>query len=160
MNEMDKRQALRRSALGAELDEEESRILAQRMGILQLGDGEMLVREGEARRTLFVLSEGRIDVVTLVGHSEVTVYQMRGGECAGTRAFVDGSARKAALRTVGKSTVLTLEPGDLEALLESHPRIVYKVMRAIFRTTHTNLTRVNLERAELRNYVTKTHGRY
>ncbi|MGF1613018.1 MAG: Crp/Fnr family transcriptional regulator [Gammaproteobacteria bacterium] len=160
MNEVDKWQALRRSALGAELDEEESRILAQRMGGLQLGDGETLVRQDELRRTLFVLIEGRIDVVTLAGHSEVTVYQMRGGECAGTRAFVDGSARKAALRAVGKSTVLTLEPGDLEALLESHPRIVYKVMRAIFRTTHTNLTRVNLERAELRNYVTKTHGRY
>jgi CRP/FNR family cyclic AMP-dependent transcriptional regulator len=160
MDQVSKVQAISSSALGTELDEGENRALAERMGVLHLEDGELLVTEGEERRTLFLLIEGRVDVVKLVGNSEATVYQMRAGECAGTRAFVDGSPRKAALRAVGKSAVLTLEPNDFEALLESHPRIVYKVMRAIFRTTHKNLMRVNLESAELKNYVTKTHGRY
>jgi CRP-like cAMP-binding protein len=160
MNEMSKVQAVGRSSLGTELDELECQALAERMGEVHLNDGELLVSEGEDRRTLFLLSEGRVDVVKLVENAEATVYQMREGECAGTRAFVDGSPRKAALRAVGKSTVLTLEPDAFESLLETYPRIVYKVMRAIFRTTHTNLMRVNLESAELRNYVTKTHGRY
>ncbi len=160
MGEVSKVQAVRRSSLGTELDEHESRALAERMGVIQLNDGEMLVTEGEERRTLFLLVEGGVDVIKLIENSDVTVYQMRVGECAGTRAFVDGSPRKAALRGVGKSTVLTLEPSAFESLLESHPRIVYKVMRAIFRITHTNLMRVNLESAELKNYVTKTHGRY
>lgn len=85
---------------------------------------------------------------------------MRPGECAGTRAFVDGSTRKAGLRAVGATRVLTLEPEDFEALLETQPRIVYKVMRAIFRITHANLMRMNLESAELKNYVTRSQGRY
>lgn len=160
MNEVSKVQAVSRSSLGTELDEEESHALAERMGIIRLDDGELLVTEGEQRRTLFLLIGGRIDVTKRVGHAEATVYQMREGECAGTRAFVDGSPRKAALRAVGKSTVLTLQPDDFESLLEDHPRIVYKVMRAIFRITHGNLMRVNLESAELKNYVTKSHGRY
>ncbi len=58
------------------------------------------------------------------------------------------------------SSVLTLEPDDFEALVDTHPRLVYKVMRAIFRITHTNLMRVNLERSELANYMLKTGGRY
>ena len=37
---------------------------------------------------------------------------------------------------------------------------VYKVMRAIFRISHGNLMRVNLESAEMRNYLMKTGGRY
>lgn len=160
MNEMSETQAVRNSSLGTELDEEESRVLAEHMGVAELDHGQLLIAEGEDRRTLFLLLQGRVDVIKLVDNVEVTVYQMREGECAGTRAFVDGSPRKAALRAVGKSTVLTLEPDEFESLLETHPRIVYKVMRAIFRTTHTNLMRVNLESAELRNYVTKTHGRY
>jgi hypothetical protein len=53
-----------------------------------------------------------------------------------------------------------LEPEDFDALVETHPRLVYKVMRAIFRITHTNLMRVNLERNELANYMHKTGGRY
>jgi CRP/FNR family transcriptional regulator, cyclic AMP receptor protein len=37
---------------------------------------------------------------------------------------------------------------------------VFKVMRAIFRITHSNLMRMNLESAEMRNYLLKSGGRY
>jgi CRP/FNR family transcriptional regulator, cyclic AMP receptor protein len=160
MSQVNKPEALRGSVLGTELDPQEAQVLADRMGLVELRDGEPLVSESEDRHTLFLLALGTIDVrKTVAGHEE-TVYRMRVGECAGTRAFVDGSARKAALRSVGDSAVLTLEPGEFESLLHDHPRLVYKVMRAIFRITHANLTRVNLESAEMRKYVTKTGGRY
>lgn len=152
--------ALRQSVLGTELDEAESRALAARMDIVRLAPGEYLVREGEARRTLFLLTDGRLCVCkTLSGRDEL-VYQMRPGECAGTRAFIDGAPRQAGLRADAACVVMTLEPDDFEALLGEHPRIVYKVMRAIFRSTHTNLMRVNFDSAEMRNYVTKSGGRY
>jgi len=160
MNDVEKAEALRRSALGTELDEAQSRVLAERMGVVELHDGDRLVTEGEQRPTLFVLARGRINVCKQVGEREETVYQMRDGECAGTRAFVDGSPRKALLCSEGDSTVLTLDPAPFEALIDEHPHLVHKVMRAIFRITHTNLMRVNLESAEMRNYVTRTGGRY
>jgi CRP-like cAMP-binding protein len=130
------------------------------MGREQLNAGETLVREGEARRTLFVLGSGRLDVRHRDGGSETTVYRMAPGECAGTRAFVDSSPRKAGLRAAQASSVLTLEPDHFEALLEDSPRLVYQVMRALFRITHSNLMRANRESSELRNYVTRAPGRY
>lgn len=160
MNTLSKIQTLARSVLGTELDETEVGILADRMGVLSAHDGETLVSEGEDRRTLFVLVEGRMDVAKVVGPHEETVYQMRAGECAGTRAFIDGSTRKAALRAVGESILLTLEPDDFESLLDTHPRLVYKVMRAVFRVTDANLMRANLESAELRNYLARGSRRY
>lgn len=160
MIQLNKSDALARSALGAELETDECRTLAERMGLHALKRGEVLVHEGEQRRTLFVLVEGKLNVCKLVGEQEETVYQMRIGECAGTRAFVDDSVRKAALRADSDCAVLSLEPEDFEALVDTHPRLVYKVMRAIFRITHTNLMRVNLESAEMRNYLMKTGGRY
>jgi CRP/FNR family transcriptional regulator, cyclic AMP receptor protein len=160
MNQATKPETLRRSVLGTELDETELQVLAERMQVVTLADGELLVSEGEDRRTLFLLIVGRLDVAKVVGTTEETVYQMRSGECAGTRAFVDGSQRKAALRSVGDSIVLTLEPEAFEALLDTHPHLVYKVMRAIFRITHANLMRVNLESAELRNYLMQGTRRY
>jgi len=160
MNDLNKTDVLRRSVLGTELDEAEAQVLTERMGVVSLHDGETLVCEGEARRTLVLLAQGGIAVGKIVGPSEETVYQMRPGECAGTRAFVDGSQRKAALRSIGDSTVLTLEPEAFETLLDTHPRIVYKVMRAIFRITHTNLMHANLDSAELRNYLMRGGRRY
>jgi CRP/FNR family transcriptional regulator, cyclic AMP receptor protein len=148
------------TSLGAELEEDECKILAGIMNVQHLEDGEMLVKEGVNDTTLFVLTEGKLAVVGTVLGQELTVYTMSAGECAGTRAFVDRTPRKATLRAIGKATVCTLEPEDFEALLETHPRIVYKVMRALFRITHTNLMRMNLESQELVNYVSRVRGRY
>lgn len=160
MNQATKPETVSRSVLGTELTEEEARALAERMEVVTLTDGQTLVAEAEERRTLFLLVVGRLDVSKVVGATEETVYQMRSGECAGTRAFVDGSTRKAALRSVGESLVLTLEPEAFEALIDTHPRLVYKIMRAIFRITHTNLMRANLEAAELKNYLMQGSRRY
>jgi CRP-like cAMP-binding protein len=160
MTELNIADAVAQSTLGAELDAAECATLAGRMGMQALKHGEVLVREGEQRRTLFVLADGRLNVCKVVGEHEETVYQMRVGECSGTRAFIDGSARKAALCADTAVSVLTLEPEDFEALIDSNPRLVYKVMRAIFRITHSNLMRMNLESAEMRNYLMKSGGRY
>ena len=85
---------------------------------------------------------------------------MKEGECAGTRAFVDRVPRKATLRALDNATVYTLTPDAFESLLDLHPRLVYKVMRALFRVTHANLSRMNQESQELNNYIHKTQGRY
>lgn len=148
------------SSLGVELAEEECRVMAGIMGIRHLKDGELVVREGDQDSTLFVLTHGKLAVVGTVLGQELVVYTMSVGECAGTRAFVDRTPRKATLRSIGDSTVCTLTPDAFEALLDKHPRIVYKVMRALFRITHTNLMRMNLESQELVNYVAKIRGRY
>lgn len=85
---------------------------------------------------------------------------MSPGEVAGTRAFVDRTPRKATLRAKGEATVYTLEPETFESLLEEQPRIVYKVMRGLFRITHSNLLRMNQEKEQLSNYINKSGGRY
>ena len=85
---------------------------------------------------------------------------MKLGECAGTRAFVDLAPRRATLKAVGDTTVYTMEPKAFEALIDKHPRVVYKVMRGLFRLTHMNLMRMNVETKELSNYIHKTGGRY
>lgn len=160
MTQLEKAELVARSILGAELEPDECTALAGAMGVLQLQHGEILVRENEARRTLFVLAAGRLSVCKVDSDRETTLYQLRIGECAGTRAFLDGSERKAMLRADSETTVLTLEPENFEHLIDSHPRLVYKVMRALFRVTHANLMRMNMESAELRNYMMKTGGRY
>lgn len=160
MTELDKSAAVARSVLGSELDEREIAALAEKMGVEHVPMGDTLVREGEARRTLFVLASGRLSVCRTIEGRHQTVYRLRDGECAGTRAFLDGSERKAMLRADEDSDVLTLEPQDFERLVESQPWLVYKVMRSLFRVTHANLMRMNMESAELRNYMMKTGGRY
>lgn len=153
-------QQLCNSSIGNELTVAEGRVLSDIMGVRQLKDGELLSSEGGAASTLFILIDGKLDVISDNEGDAETVYTMSKGECAGTRAFVDRSPRKATLRANGEATVYTLEPDAFESLLDDHPRIIYKVMCALFRNTHTNLMRMNQETQQLTNYINKSGGRY
>lgn len=152
---------LSESSVGTELDEAECQVLAQIMDVRTLQDGEVLVTEGAADNSLFVLASGRLAVAHGGARNrETVVYVMSPGECAGTRAFVDRTGRKVTLRAEGDVTVYALQPEPFEALLQTHALLVYKVMRALFRTTHRNLMRMNMESRELTNYITRSRGRY
>ena len=151
---------VRNSSVGAELHENEAKILAAILGVRQLKDGELLVNEGAADQTLFILISGKLAVINSTGGKENPVYTMKEGECAGTRAFVDRAPRRATLRAIGNASVYTLTPESFESLVDDHPRLAYKVMRALFRVTHTNLMRMNQESQQLANYISKAQGRY
>ena len=154
-------QLVRNSSVGAELYEGEAKTLAAILGVRHLKDGELLVSEGGNDQTLFILASGKLAVLSSAAEGkENLVYTMKEGECAGTRAFVDRAPRKATLRAIGNATVYTLTPEAFETLVDAHPRLAYKVMRALFRNTHTNLMRMNQESQELSNYIHKSHGRY
>ena len=148
------------SSLGNELTLREGQVLADIMSVHCLNDGERLVAEGEDNDSLFLLAEGKLNVISNINGQDVPVYAMQIGECAGTRAFVDRTPRKATLQAEGKATVYALAPDAFEALLEKEPHIVYQVMRALFRITHANLMRMNQETQQLSNYINKSHGRY
>ncbi|MDO9101952.1 MAG: cyclic nucleotide-binding domain-containing protein [Candidatus Nitrotoga sp.] len=150
-----------KSAVCSEITEDEAKILAEKMGVRQLKDGELLVSEGDAVQSLCILASGKLAVFSAdISGKQNSIYTMTAGECAGTRAFVDQTPRKATLRAVGDATVYTLTPEDFDTVVDAHPRLAYKVMRALFRVTHSNLMRMNQETQQLSNYINKTQGRY
>ena len=161
MSEVADYKIVRNSLLGSELTEEEAQQLAARMRVQHFQNNEFLVKEGDLYRSLFLLAEGKLTVTSLnMQGEEKRVYTMKIGDCAGTRAFVKNSPRRATLRADGATTVYTLTPEDLQKLLDDHPRVAFKVMCALFRITHSNLARMSQESEQLTNYITKMGGRY
>lgn len=150
-----------KSSVCAEITEDEAKALALIMGVHQLKDGELLVSEGDADQSLYILASGKLGVFSAAADGkEILVHTMMAGECAGTRAFVDRTPRKATLRAIGNATVYSITPEDFETVVDANPRLAFKVMRALFRVTHSNLMRMNQESQQLSNYINKTQGRY
>jgi CRP-like cAMP-binding protein len=148
------------SAIGNELSKDECNILSSVMGIKKLKDKEVLSKEGDPACTLYILIDGKLDLYNDKEGKSNVIYTLKKGECAGTRAFIDRTPRKASLVANGDTTVYTLEPESFETLIDANPHIIYKVMRALFRSTHANLIRMNQEARQLSNYISKTQGRY
>ena len=152
---------VRNSALAAELTGDECRVLAALVTVRDRADGEVLVQPGEADNHLHVVVSGMLAVASRDADGKwVTLHAITKGQTAGELAFIDGKPHYAALVATGPTRVFTLEREKLESLLLTHPVIVYRVMRSIFRIVHELLHRMAFQMDELTNYVYKTHGRY
>ena len=153
--------ALRKSPLAAGLSSQELEVLCGLVGSQVLAAGEVFAREGTVDDRLVVVVSGTLDVVRHPGTPHETVLAtLRPGDLAHELGFLDGVPRFATLVATGEAQVLLLERGRLESLIDSDPRVLYAVMRAILRTTHALQTRLSMQASELMNYVAKQHGRY
>ena len=154
-------EGLSASKLAVELNDDERRILAGALSLRDLRHGEVLIREGSADDHLYVVVSGVLGVVKNAGtEEEMTLNAIRPGNVVGELSFLDGATRYASLVALSDTRVLGLSRADLEGLLDTQPKVVYHVMRAIVRVVHEIQRRMYMQTAELTNYLYKTHGRY
>lgn len=152
---------VRQSSLGVELSKEQAAKLAALMGVRELADGEYLSKEGTTDDSVYVLLAGKLEVVKQAGAGEeASLGILREGDLAGELSFIDGLPHSVGLRALCDSRVASLRRQEFEGLVADDPDIVYKVMRAIVRSAHRVLSRMNYEFIELSNYIFKQHGRY
>lgn len=149
------------SSLGSELSQEEADALGSIMTARELADGEFLISEGVADDALHVLLDGKLEVVKHAGADETaSLAILREGDLAGELSFIDGATHTVGLRALCKSQVLSLTRSDFESVVDENPQLVYKVMRAVARSAHRIVHRMNHQFIELNNYIFKQHGRY
>ncbi len=149
------------SSLGAELSDSEVGILGTLMIERELADGEFLFEDGTNDDALHVILMGKLEVVKRTGGDDfASLAVLRDGELAGELSFIDGSPHTVGLRALCETHVLSLGRESFEGIVDSNPQLVYKVMRAVARSAHRIVHRMNTEFVELSNYIFKQHGRY
>ncbi|MCF6235281.1 MAG: cyclic nucleotide-binding domain-containing protein [Gammaproteobacteria bacterium] len=161
MSSKENLQIVRLSPLAEDLTDEQCRVLADIVEVRQLKDDESLIREGEKDNSLHVVIKGKLAVTkNSSGDEKLTLHILKVGDLAGAMGFVDGAEHSASLVSLGESEVFSLDRSKLEALLDSNGTLVYQVMRAIVRSVHTILRRMNTQHVELNNYINRQHGRF
>ena len=149
------------SVLNRELNDDECLVLDKLGTIRELEDGETLIEEGKVDNQLHVLIDGHLAVTRMVAEGEwITLHVLEAGELAGELGFIDGQPHSATLRAMGRTHVFSLDREKFETLINTHPGLVYRTMRAIVRGVHVTVRRMNAQQIELTNYITKEHGRY
>jgi CRP-like cAMP-binding protein len=153
---------VRKTVLAKELSEPESELLSQLVKLETLQDGEIICDEGQSDNKLHVVVSGAVNVSRRDpgGKGWTTLYTLTHGDLVGELSFIDETPHQSALRAAGPTEILSLDRRDLEKLLDQHPWLVYRVMRAIMRTVHALMRRMGLQAIELQNYIYKQHGKY
>lgn len=157
-------QALRDSSLSDELRDAEIDVLAKFITVRDYKAGESILKPGDAelQDTLLILGSGEVEATATTGGEKVTLHLLKPGDLAGIIGFVGGNAMQVSATVVAKtdSKVLLLDRAHFESLLNTHPAIVYYVMRGIVRHVHGIVRRMNMQSVQMSNYIFKQGGRY
>jgi len=155
------REYLDKSRLSHELDAESLEILAQRVCARELKEGEFLIEAGHEDDSLHIVVSGKLEVISpSLGSEPVTLAVLSPGDLAGEMSFIDGAPHAVGLRALVPCEVISIARSELESLVETHPRVVYQVMRTIVRAAHDIVRKMNLQYVEMTRYFYKSSGRY
>jgi small-conductance mechanosensitive channel len=110
------REALARCKLFAGLPAHALDVLAGASRWLAFAPAEIVVREGEASRALYVVGAGEASVM----HGGIEVAKVGEGEVFGEMAFLSGAPRSATVRAAGGLGVVEVDSHALRTLLTEH----------------------------------------
>jgi CRP-like cAMP-binding protein len=157
-------QTLHNSTLTEELRDSEIEQLASLIVVREYKAGEYILKPGDAvlKDSLLILGSGDVEATANTGGEQMILHMLQPGDLAGIIGFVGGSVMQISATTIAKtdSKVLVLERARFESLLNTHPAIVYYVMRGIVRYVHGIVRRMNTQSVEMTNYIYKTQGRF
>src|SRR5256885_13966495 len=117
------RDELRSVPILSELADKELDHLVNTSADLRLLSGEYVVHEGDSRRVLFVLLEGRVEVTKLVDGAELVVGIRKAGEVFGEVPVVLDMPFLVSFRAVEPSRVMRIEAKDFQTLAASAPQV-------------------------------------
>lgn len=149
---------LLQSTIGKDLTADDCAILSNIAQTRKLENKDILFSAGTSTKTLFVVLSGKIDVTKDTFPGEWThIHTLHQGDMAGEMSFIDGNTHSLTLRANGQAELLCIGKEPFETLLLTHPHVVYHIVRAITRSTHHALRRMNDQYIELNKFITNQY---
>lgn len=137
-------QALAKISLFQELEELELDEVARIAVKEDFGPGDIIFREGDKGDKLYLILEGKINIVKLVpSKGTQTLASLNPGECFGEMALIDEAPRSAGAVAEGAATLLVINKPDLDALLESSSAVAAKLYKIFVKTLTERLRATN-----------------
>jgi CRP/FNR family cyclic AMP-dependent transcriptional regulator len=96
-------------------------------------DGDVIVRQGELGDRMFVIQEGRVQI--LVEHEgEERLIRLAGeGELIGEMAIFEREARSATVRAVGDVRALTIDKKNFLRRISEDPSLAFRIVQTMSR---------------------------
>ncbi len=113
----------------SQLSAKERRHVAKALGVHEVADGVMLVRQGEAGDTFYVILEGTAKVV----RNGRRIATLEAGDWFGELALLDPAPRNADVVTLGPGTVGILDAKSFRRLVAELPAMTARLLAGLAR---------------------------
>jgi len=121
-------------SLFSHLGEAELLRIAELAGVHLFHKGEVIIREGEQDRRLFIIVRGTVEIVKGLGSKYEWHIRVLGPRSHfGEMALIDDLPRSASVVAKEETEILCLDQRDLRAEIDKHPSIAFELMKTLSR---------------------------
>lgn len=94
-------------------------------------DGELIVREGEDSRDMFVIQSGSVRISKSVGDRELELAILHRGDFFGEMSLLESLPRDASARAVGDARLLVISAGALLVRMRRDPTFGFEMLHKL-----------------------------
>ena len=96
-------------------------------------DGEIIVREGDAGREMYVIRQGQVEVTKSLGGNNVVLATLERGSFFGEMSLLESLPRSATVRAKGDTELLVIDPGALLLKIRRDPTFAFEMLQHMSR---------------------------
>ena len=93
--------------------------------------GEVIVREGDITRDMFILQEGKVKVVKQMAGHEIELGTMEKGDFFGEMSLLESEPRTASIIATKPCKVLVIQAGGLLVRLRRDPTLAFEMLQKL-----------------------------
>ena len=93
--------------------------------------GAIIVQEGAAGSEMYIIDDGEVEIVRLLGEHERILTTLGPGDFFGEMSVLENRPRSATARAKSACRLLPIDASTLDALLREHPEVAVRMMRKL-----------------------------
>ena len=91
-------------------------------------DGEIIIKQGESGNSLYVIQEGRVDVIHETPEGDIKLAELRESDFFGEMGLFEEDVRSCTVRAAGQATVLTIDKRNFFKSIRRDPSLAYRLL--------------------------------
>ena len=91
-------------------------------------DGEIIIKQGTIGHSLYVIQQGKVEVISEKGGNDVVLAELGEKEFFGEMALFEKDVRSCTVRAKGDAKVLTLDKKGLYKTIQNDPSLAFRLL--------------------------------
>lgn len=94
----------------------------------QYEDGETIIKQGEQGECLFVIQEGKVEVIDESGKKEIKLAELGETEFFGEMGLFEKDVRSCTVRALGDAKIMTIDKRNFYKTIQKDPSLAYRLL--------------------------------
>lgn len=101
--------------------------------LVEFQDGDFIFREGDLGTEMYIIHEGKVEILNRVGSKDVVLAVLEKGDFFGEMSVLEDLPRAASARALTETKLLKINGSTFDQMLRDNPEVAVRMMRKLSR---------------------------